>query len=189
MKTTICACLLLCLPGCRLSQPLSSAETNSEAATAPAVAAATSSAVGMAAIALTNSSPTSSVKQAPILLRRLAPRKSKTAPLIRYARLSKVTKTKLLTIPNYSSVAADRPAITPGKSLIPAGLGAIIVLTAALIIPSITTFGGAIIIGFVLALGVTFFLLGLFSYLLGLYEKGRLARAARPKKITCPCGW
>jgi hypothetical protein len=178
MKTAIYACLLLCLSSCRLSQPLPS----SEAAAAPAVASATSLAVGTAAIAITNSSPTPPAKQAPSLLCQIAPRKSKTAPLVRYISLSKATKIKRLTIPNSSSVAADRPAITPGKSLILAGLGAIILLTAAFIIPSITSFRGAIIIVPVLALGVTFFLLGFFSYLLGLSEKGRAARATKLKR-------
>jgi len=55
-------------------------------------------------------------------------------------------------------------------------------LAVALIIPSITTFEGALLAVFILVLGVTFTLLGLFSYLLGLYEKGRIARAAKQKK-------
>jgi hypothetical protein len=51
-----------------------------------------------------------------------------------------------------------------------------------LIITSITTIGGAIGVGFAFALGVTLVLIGLFSYLMGLYEKGRVARAAKPKR-------
>jgi hypothetical protein len=51
-----------------------------------------------------------------------------------------------------------------------------------LLIPSITTIGGAIGVGFAFALGVTLVLIGLFSYPMGLYEKGRVARAAKPKR-------
>lgn len=185
MKTTTYAFLLLCLPGCRLSQPLLFVDTNSKVAITSTAAPDTSLAVGTAAIIITTLSPAASPKQAPTLLRRTAlqqPRKAETSPSVYYTPLTKARKFRQFTSPFPSGVATDRSTITPGKSLILAGIGAIMILISALTIPSIATFEGAILLAFILVSGVVFLLFGLFSYLLGLYEKGRVARAARPKK-------
>ncbi|HET9504006.1 MAG TPA: hypothetical protein VFO93_10720 [Hymenobacter sp.] len=185
MKAAVCALLIICLSACRLSQPLPFVDAGSAAAAAAGVATVTPPTAGAAAVTITDTSPGISAKQAPGFPRRIAtrqPKQAKALPLVRYAYLSKPAKNRQPIATSLSGVAASEPAISPGKSLLLAGIGGIIVLTAILIIPSITTFGGAIVIGFALALGVTFLLLGFFSYLLGLYEKGRVARADRPKK-------
>ena len=185
MKTAIYGFLLLCLSSCRLSQPVPFTATDAEAAAEPTVTIATPPATGTAAIAITDTLLSTSAKQAPVFLHQVTiwqPKQAKISPLVRYSRLFGPAKNRRPIATNPSGIVADRPPVSPGKSLFLAGAGAIIVLTVALIIPSITTLDSAILAVFILALGVAFTLLGLLSYLLGLYEKGRIARTAGPKK-------
>lgn len=85
-----------------------------------------------------------------------------------------------------ATTAAVEPSPSPARGLILVGVGAAVALASLLIVQNASTFGGALVLGFTFALGITLILVGLlfmlFSYLLTLYEKQRIARADQPKK-------
>lgn len=188
MKAIAYALLLLLLSACRLSQPLS-VTTNSEALAAPAVAVAAPSAASLASATITSSRPVGLVRQ---LL--ASPHQTKTRQrwgrknrrLGHGARSAEVQRARQRVAKQAATTAAVEPSPNPARGLILVGVGAAVALASLLIVQNATTFGGALILGFAFASGIALMLAGLllmlFSYLLTLYEKRRIARADQPKK-------
>ena len=188
MKAFAYALLLVLLSACRLSQPLPVA-TNSEALTAPAVAVAAPSAASLSSANSTSSRPVGLARQ---LL--ASPHQAKTRQrwgrknrrLGHGARSTEVQRARHLVAKQAATTAAVEPSPSPARGLILVGVGAAVALASLLIVQNATTFGSALILGFAFASGIALMLIGLlfmlFSYLLTLYEKQRIARADQPKK-------
>jgi hypothetical protein len=180
MKPFVYAFLLLCLPACRLSQSLPLVDTSESTVdinTAAAAPAAVIVFVGAKPIDST-SHKQASTHQVNTQQRR----QSQVVRLVRSTHSIGARKIYRAATTRSFSTATDKPNISPTGSFIIAGLGIILSVAMLLVIPSISTIGGAIGVGFAFALGVALVLSGLFSYLLRLYEKGRATRAAKPKR-------
>ena len=188
MRAFAYALLLLLLSACRLSQSLPVA-TYSDALATPAVAVAAPSAASLSSAISTSSRPVGLARQLPTSSHQAKTRQRwgrKNRRLGHGARSTEVQRAGQRVAKQAATTAAVEPSPSPARGLILVGVGAAAALASLFIVQNATTFGSALILGFAFALGITLILVGLlfmlFSYLLTLYEKRRIARADQPKK-------
>lgn len=183
MKLFIYALLLLCLPACRLSQSLPLVDTP-ESTDIPSIPFVAPPIASSASLIIRDEASAKLTKQTVNFPPKKSHQQHKQYQPNHFVRTTKARKVKRPSVAHTTGNVASE--LRPTRSLILAGAGVVILIISLLVAQHVTSFEGAIIVGSAVGVGaaliVVGLLLGLFSYLMGLYEKERVARAAMPKR-------
>lgn len=148
------------------------------------------SAAGITSVTATvmGAKPTESAKQAPALAHQVVGRRRRlqVVCLVHHVHLARGQKIRQPIYKQHSTAAANGPAPSPTFGLILVCIGAAITLVCLFVAHNSLSLGGAILLGAAFGLGVALIVTGLlcslFSYLLALYEKRRMARVDKREK-------